>query len=99
MFPRFFAWCIPTSIFIHFPLVLFLPAPGSDFVNIQPITFINETDIRVVTLNDITTLEYNEYVTLTFTPGNPAAIDGLEGAGEYVRTSAIVNIIDNDRKC
>ena len=62
-------------------------------------TFANEANMRLFAINDDTTLEYNEYVTLTFTPGNPAVITGLEGEGEYVRTSAIVNIIDNDRKC
>ena len=76
-----------------------LPIGDSDFGNIQPITFTNEADIRLFTTNDQTTLEYNDYVTLTFTPAIPAVITGLEGVGEYVRTSAIVNIIDNDRKC
>ena len=71
----------------------------SDFGNLIPIPFQNEADIRLFTTNDDTTLEYNDYVILTFTPGNPAAIDGLESAGEFVRGSAIVNIIDNDRKC
>ena len=82
-----------------YSIILFLPAPGFDFANLIPITFANETNIRLVTLNDDTTLEYNEYVTLTFTPNNPAGITGLEDEGEYVRASAIVNIIDNDRKC
>ena len=93
-----------TSEYTHqcvllYSIILFLPAPGSDFANLIPITFANETNIRLVTLNDHTTLEYNEYVILTFTPGNPAVIPDLERQGEYVRTSAIVNIIDNDRKC
>ena len=43
-------------------------------------------------------MEYYDYVILTFTPANPHVITGLEGEGEYIRTSAIVNIIDNDRK-
>ena len=76
-----------------------LPIAESDFGNLIPITFTNEVDIRLFTTNDDTTLEYNDYVILTFDPANPAVIDGLEGVGKYVRTSAIVNIIDNDRKC
>ena len=35
---------------------------------------------------------------LTFYPRNVAIIPGLEDLGEYTRESAIVNIIDNDRK-
>ena len=65
----------------------------------MPISFNNEADVRLFTTNDQITLEYDDYVILTFTPANPAVITGLEGEGEYVRTSAIVNIIDNDRKC
>ena len=65
----------------------------------MPISVNNEADVRLFTTNDQITLEYDDYVILTFTPGNPSVIDGLEGEGEYVRTSAIVNIIDNDRKC
>ena len=61
--------------------------------------FKNEAGIRLFTTNDDTTLEYNDYVILTFNPANPVAIDSLEGAGEFVRGSAIVRIIDNDRKC
>ena len=82
-----------------FSIIIFLPAPGSDFSNIQPITFTNQADIRLFTHNDDTTLEYNEYVTLTFTPDNPDVIRRQEDEGEYIRTSAMVNIIDNDRKC
>ena len=80
-------------------IVIFLPIGDYDFGNLIPIPFQNEADIRLFITNDDTTLEYNDYVILTFTPANPGAIDGLEGVGEYVRNSAIVNIIDNDRKC
>ena len=45
------------------------------------------------------TLEYDDYVILTFTPANPGIIDALEGVGEYVRTFATVNIVDDDSKC
>ena len=62
----------------------------------MPISFVNETEIRLFTINDETTLEYDDRVILTFTPDNPALIPGLEGLGEYIRDTAIVNIIDND---
>ena len=84
------------SLIVH---VFSLTIAESDFGNLIPITFQNEADIRLFTTNDDTTLEYDDSVILTFTPGNPDVIDGLEGAGEYVRNSAIVNIIDNDSKC
>ena len=77
----------------------FVQIGDSDFANLIPITFRNEADIRLFTINDVTTLEYNDYVILTFYPASPAVIPALEGVGEYIRTSAIVNIIDNDRKC
>ena len=70
----------------------------SDFGNLRPFSFTNEADIRLFITNDDTTLEYNDYVILTFTPANPAVITALEGVEEYIRTSAIVNIIDNDCK-
>ena len=65
----------------------------------MPISFINETEIRLFTSNDETTLEYDDRVILTFTPDNPALIDGLEGLGEYIRHTVTVQIIDNDSKC
>ena len=43
-------------------------------------------------------LEYDDSVILTFTPDNPLAIDALSNEGEYVRDTAVVNIIDIDRK-
>ena len=79
--------------------IFFIPTAESDFGNLIPIPFQNEADIRLFTTNDDTTLEYDDSVIMIFDPANPAAVDGLEGAGEFVRGSAIVNIIDNDRKC
>ena len=79
-------------------IIQFLPTADSDFMQLLPISFINEAAIRLFTTYDVRTLEYDDYIILTFTPGNPAVITGLEGVGEYVRTFAIVNIIDNDRK-
>ena len=71
----------------------------SDFVGMEPITlFNNSADIRLFTTNDEITLETNDRVQLIFTLTNPVIIGGLESAGEYVRVSAIVNIIDTDCK-
>ena len=71
----------------------------SDFVGMEPITlFNNSADIRLFTTNDEITLETDDRVQLIFTPTNALIIGGLESAGEYVRDSAIVNIIDTDCK-
>ena len=50
--------------------------------------------------NDDVSLEYNESIILRFTvsPDSPNLIAELEGTGEYIRDTARVNIIDNDRK-
>ena len=55
-------------------------------------------EIRLFTSNDQITLEYDDRVLLVFTPDNPGLISGVEGIGEYIRDTAIVNIIDNDSK-
>ena len=59
-------------------------------------------EIRLFTANDEVTLEYDDRVRLDFNPIPANLITLLEAEGEYVRNSAIVNIIDNDckfRKC
>ena len=71
----------------------------SDFVGMGPINlFNNSADIRLFTTNDEITLETDDRVQLIFTPTNALIIGFLESAGEYVRDSAIVNIIDTDCK-
>ena len=55
-------------------------------------------EIRLFTRNDQITLEYDDRIQLIFTPNNPALIPGVEGVGEYIRDTAIVNIIDNDSR-
>ena len=64
-----------------------------------PIDVENSADIRLITYDDFITLEYEDTVILRFTPGSPAYIQTLEQSGEFIRDSATVNIIDNDRKC
>ena len=44
------------------------------------------------------TLEYDDRVLLRFTPDNASLIRGLEDMGEFIRDSAMVNIIDDDCK-
>ena len=53
-------------------------------------------NIRLFISNDDISLEYGDRVQLVFTPDNLALITGVEGLGQYIRTTAIVNIIDND---
>ena len=55
-------------------------------------------EIRLFTRNDQITLEYDDRIKLVFTPNNPALIPALEYEGEYIRDTAIVNIIDNDSR-
>ena len=52
-------------------------------------------EIRLFTANDEVTLEYER---LNFDPTAADLITALESFGEYVRNTAIVNIIDNDCK-
>ena len=55
-------------------------------------------EIRLFTSNDHITLEYDDRIQLVFTPNDPALIPGVESVGEYIRDTAIVNIIDNDSR-
>ena len=75
-------------------------SPGNtDLESLHPVSvFRNGAEIRVFTTNDETTLEYDDRVLLTYTPSVAGLILGVEGAGEYVRNTAIIRIIDNDRK-
>ena len=53
-------------------------------------------EISLFIANDQVTLEYEDRVRLDFDPTSAELITGLEAVGEYVRNTAIVNIIDND---
>ena len=79
-------------------LTLSLSIGSSDFKELQPIKFENNAEIHLFTTNDAITLEYNDTVILRFTPDNPLLIAGVESRGEYIRHSATVKIMDNDRK-
>ena len=77
---------------------------SSDFERLIPLRFIingddPSTDIRIFTVNDEMTLEYDDRVLLRFTPTNVDLILVLASHFEYIRDTAVVNIVDNDRKC
>ena len=74
-------------------------AGEADFEQLVPISVTNSAEIRLFTTNDEITLETNERILLTFTPDSSGLIDLVEGEGEFIRGSAIVNIIDNDCEC
>ena len=80
---------------------------SADTTDFQPfstnerlVTADNDIDIRLFSRNDAITLEYNDTVILRFivNPGLAPLIQQLKDAGEYIRDTAIVDIIDNDRK-
>ena len=43
-------------------------------------------------------VQSNKRITLRFIPDNPAIVSGLEGIGEYIRDTTIVNIMDVEGK-
>ena len=63
-------------------------------------TAANDIPIQLFSRNDDITLEYNDTVILKFiiNPGLAGLIQQLEATGEYIRDTATVNIVDNDRK-
>ena len=54
------------------------------------------TVVPFVSINDDLSLEYNDKVKMIFTPYYERYIDELREKGEFVRTSAFVDIRDND---
>ena len=74
-----------------------LPPDTNDFDRLLPIRVSNAAEsIRLFTANDDISLEYDDRVRLEFTPDNPLLVAGLEGMGQYLRTTATVNIVDLD---
>ena len=71
---------------------------ASDFERLLPFSIINTANIHLFTANDDISLEYDDRVLLIFTPDNPVLVNGVESFGQYIRTTATVNIIDNDGK-
>ena len=89
---HYIAKCLVQSIFI------IIVIDNTDFVAMDPIRVINTTEVSLLTFDDDITLEYDDTVTLTFTSDDPGLISSLETAGEYIRDTTTVNIIDNDCK-
>ena len=86
------------------PLSLSLCIGNSDFERMEQQFIIidgsnNATSIRVFPVNDEITLEYDDRVLLRFTPAETNLFSDLSNQFEYIRDTAVVNIIDNDRKC
>ena len=86
----------------NFIFFQFLFIGKSDFVQLTTIIYNSGSSdnekIRLFTSNDEITLEYEDRIQLVFTPNDPALIPGVEGVGEYIRDTAIVNIIDYDSR-
>ena len=53
-------------------------------------------DIYLFPVDDGITLEYDDQILLRFTPSDSNIISVLENRFEYIRDSAIVNIVDDD---
>ena len=73
----------------------------SDFESISVDVGENSADIRLYTINDAVTLEYDDAVLLRFNPSHRDLIEFVEQsrhAGDFVRDTATVKIIDNDSK-
>ena len=54
--------------------------------------------IRLLAVDDDLTLEYDDRVILTFNPADSGLPEHVELAGEFIRHTATVTIIDNDSK-
>ena len=74
----------------------FIPFSTSD----RSVTAANDIAIQLFSRNDAITLEHDDTVVLRFivNPGLTVLIQRLRAAGEYIRNTATVNIIDDDRK-
>ena len=70
----------------------------TDFEEVRLISFSNTTEIQFFTQEDEIALEYEDRVLLIFTPYISNLESVVEGYGEYIRDTATINIIDDDRK-
>lgn len=57
-----------------------------------------DDEIQFFTTNDEVTLEYDDNVILAYVSDIMDFVEQVEGIGEFVRNTTIVNIIDNDSK-
>ena len=86
------------------PLSLSLCIGSSDFARLTPINVISNiddpvTEFRLFTTNDKIALENDDRILLRFTPTQDDLIPGLARYFQYIRDTAIINIIDIDCKC
>ena len=84
-------------------IYLSLSLGSTDFFDILPVDVEVEEEFEFVTIelctrNDDITLEYDDTVILVFTPEEDDLIEFYEGEEEYIRDSAIIHIVDGDRK-
>ena len=77
-------------------MYLCLCVAASDFVPFIELRVRNFVEVVLFTTNDNVTLEYEDRVQLRYSASHFASV--LEDAGEYIRDTATLNIIDNDRK-
>ena len=73
----------------------------SDFESISIDVSENGADIQLYTINDAVSLEYDDAVLLRFNPSHRGLTEFVEHsihAGDFVRDTATVKIIDNDSK-
>ena len=65
----------------------------------RTVTASHDVAIQLFSRNDDITLEFDTVILRFFVhPGLAILIQQLEATGEYIRDSAIVDIIDSDRK-
>ena len=79
--------------------ILTLTVGTTDFVAFSVTTVLdNRATIPLLATKDGITLEYNDSVVFTFSLSFPGIIQVLKDAGEFLRDTATVNIIDVDCK-
>ena len=72
-------------------------AGSGDFEDFLPVPASGQ--IRLFTTNDETTLEYDDTITLTYNPTFLTFVEDLQNSnGEFIRDTATIVIVDNDRE-
>ena len=90
--------CIAVSSLISCAHSVVLLEAVSDFQPLSVQVISESTDISLVTVDDEMGMECEESIRLEFVHQFPPYIIFLASQGEFIRDTAIVNIIDNDRK-
>ena len=71
----------------------------SDFQPLSVQVISESTDISLVTVDDEMGMECEESIRLEFVHQFPPYVIFLASQGEFIRDTAIVKVIDNDREC